>query len=106
MTPENVHQFFAKLLKANLWEVLAIIGAAQLLIMPVIAAGPRRAGRHARWRWPRRTWRSRTSSISTSSTAARTGWTTSWGRRLDRLGRRLLRPALVGGDHAGGHARL
>src|SRR4051794_9345430 len=41
MTPANIHQFVIKLLKANLWEVLAIIGAAQLLIMPVIAAGPR-----------------------------------------------------------------
>jgi predicted acyltransferase len=41
MTPENLHGFLAKLLKANLWEVLAIIGAAQLLIMPVIAAGAR-----------------------------------------------------------------
>ncbi|WP_026011965.1 heparan-alpha-glucosaminide N-acetyltransferase domain-containing protein [Singulisphaera acidiphila] len=41
MTPEAIQGFFAKLLKANLWEVLAIIGAVQLLIMPVIAAGPR-----------------------------------------------------------------
>jgi predicted acyltransferase len=36
----EARQFVAKLLKANLWEVLAIIGAAQLLILPVIAAGP------------------------------------------------------------------
>jgi predicted acyltransferase len=41
VTPEAVHTFLARLLKANLWEVLAIIGAAQLLIMPVIASGPR-----------------------------------------------------------------
>ena len=41
MTPEAVRVFLIKLVKANLWEVLAIIGVAQLLIMPVIAAGPR-----------------------------------------------------------------
>lgn len=41
MTGEGVREFVAKLLKANLWEVLAIIGAAQLLILPVIARGPR-----------------------------------------------------------------
>jgi predicted acyltransferase len=41
MTPGHVQEFLARLLKANLWEVLAIIGVAQLLIMPVIAAGPR-----------------------------------------------------------------
>lgn len=34
-------EFFALLLKANLWEVLAIIGAVQLLLLPVIAARPR-----------------------------------------------------------------
>ena len=45
VTPDRVHAFLVKLVKANLWEVLAIIGVAQLLIMPVIAAGPRvRAG--------------------------------------------------------------
>ena len=31
--------FVAKLIKADLWEVLAIIGVTQILIMPVIAAG-------------------------------------------------------------------
>jgi predicted acyltransferase len=35
-----VREFFAKLLKADLWEVLAIIGAAQLVTLPVVAAGP------------------------------------------------------------------
>ena len=29
------------LLKANLWEVLAIIGVVQILILPVIAASTR-----------------------------------------------------------------
>ena len=38
-TPENIRVFLVKLVKANLWEVLAIIGLAQLLIAPVIAAG-------------------------------------------------------------------
>jgi Heparan-alpha-glucosaminide N-acetyltransferase, catalytic len=33
----NLAKFVASTLKANLWEVLAIIGAAQLLILPVIA---------------------------------------------------------------------
>jgi predicted acyltransferase len=33
--------FLVKLVKANLWEVLAIIGVAQLLILPVIAASAR-----------------------------------------------------------------
>ncbi|MDR3636571.1 MAG: heparan-alpha-glucosaminide N-acetyltransferase domain-containing protein [Isosphaeraceae bacterium] len=41
MTTGNVQVFLAKLLKANLWEVLAIIGVTQLLIMPAIAAGSR-----------------------------------------------------------------
>lgn len=41
LSPEHVRTFLARLVKANLWEVLAIIGVAQLLIMPVIAAGPR-----------------------------------------------------------------
>lgn len=38
---ESIWSFFAVLLKANLWEVLAIIGAVQLLLLPVIAAGAR-----------------------------------------------------------------
>ena len=37
----SARTFVALLLKANLWEVLAIIGAVQLLILPVIAAGIR-----------------------------------------------------------------
>lgn len=37
MTWPNIHDFFAKMLKAQLWEVLAIIGCAQLLILPVVA---------------------------------------------------------------------
>jgi len=41
MTPDHIHKFLGKLIKANLWEVLAIIGAAQLLILPVIAATTR-----------------------------------------------------------------
>jgi hypothetical protein len=38
MTPEGVWRFVGMLLKANLWEVLAIIGVTQLLLIPVIAA--------------------------------------------------------------------
>lgn len=38
MTAGNVREFVARLLKANLWEVLAIIGAVQLLILPVVEA--------------------------------------------------------------------
>ncbi|MEZ6151427.1 MAG: hypothetical protein R3C09_15000 [Pirellulaceae bacterium] len=30
--------FIIELLKANMWEVLAIIGACQILIMPLVAA--------------------------------------------------------------------
>lgn len=45
MTAHGVWEFIARLLKANLWEVLAIIGMCQLLILPVIAARSRvRAG--------------------------------------------------------------
>jgi hypothetical protein len=40
MTAAGVREFVAKLLKADLWEVLAIIGVAQLLLLPVIAARP------------------------------------------------------------------
>jgi predicted acyltransferase len=39
MTRGGIWDFVAKVLKADLWEVLAIIGAAQLLILPVIARG-------------------------------------------------------------------
>ena len=38
---ESIREFAAKTLKADLWEVLAIIGVAQLLILPVIGKGPR-----------------------------------------------------------------
>lgn len=41
MTGGHVREFVAKLLKADLWEVLAIIGVAQLLTLPVVAARPR-----------------------------------------------------------------
>jgi predicted acyltransferase len=41
LTPENLGRFFALTLKANLWEVLAIIGVTQILLIPVIAAGTR-----------------------------------------------------------------
>ena len=41
LSPEKVHLFLVKLIKADLWEVLAIIGVGQLLIMPVIAASGR-----------------------------------------------------------------
>jgi predicted acyltransferase len=37
----TVRDFVAKIIKAEMWEVLAIIGVAQLVIMPVIAAGSR-----------------------------------------------------------------
>ena len=40
-SPEAVREFVARLFKADLWEVLAIIGVSQILIMPVIAAGSR-----------------------------------------------------------------
>jgi predicted acyltransferase len=38
VTPPRVWEFFARLVKANLWEVLSIIGMAQLLVLPVIAS--------------------------------------------------------------------
>jgi predicted acyltransferase len=41
MTPEGVWNLVGMLLKANLWEVLAIIGVVQLLLLPVIAASSR-----------------------------------------------------------------
>jgi predicted acyltransferase len=37
---QTVRRFVAKLLKAQLWETLAIIGVSQLLIFPVVAARP------------------------------------------------------------------
>lgn len=36
VTPEKVSLFLAKLVKANLWEVLAIIGVSQILILPFV----------------------------------------------------------------------
>jgi len=41
MTAEGVWKLVGGLLKANLWEVLAIIGVVQVLILPVIAASAR-----------------------------------------------------------------
>jgi predicted acyltransferase len=41
LTPGDVGRFLALTLKANLWEVLAIIGVTQILLIPVIAAGTR-----------------------------------------------------------------
>lgn len=38
MTAENVREYLASVLKARLWNVLAIIGAVQLLVLPVITA--------------------------------------------------------------------
>ncbi|WP_417731499.1 heparan-alpha-glucosaminide N-acetyltransferase domain-containing protein [Rosistilla oblonga] len=37
----GVHKFIAELIKADLWEVLAIIGVTQLLLLPVIECSPR-----------------------------------------------------------------
>jgi predicted acyltransferase len=37
MTPEGIWKFVGMLLKANLWEVLAVIGVTQMLLIPVIA---------------------------------------------------------------------
>ncbi len=37
MNPARVGKFVAELLKANMWEVLAIIGAVQILLLPWIA---------------------------------------------------------------------
>jgi predicted acyltransferase len=39
-TPWGIWQFVGELIKANLWETLAIIGVVQILIMPVIASPP------------------------------------------------------------------
>lgn len=38
---ESVREFVAKVIKADLWEVLAIIGIAQILLMPFIGLGTR-----------------------------------------------------------------
>jgi predicted acyltransferase len=38
MTAEGVREFLAATLKARLWNVLAIIGACQLLLLPVVTA--------------------------------------------------------------------
>ncbi|HZW31523.1 MAG TPA: heparan-alpha-glucosaminide N-acetyltransferase domain-containing protein [Isosphaeraceae bacterium] len=40
-TPQGIWERIGGLLKADLWEVLAIIGVTQLLLMPVIAASSR-----------------------------------------------------------------
>src|SRR5262249_16436584 len=41
VSPGTIWELIGELLKANLWEVLAIIGVTQILIMPVIAASAR-----------------------------------------------------------------
>jgi predicted acyltransferase len=40
-TPKGTYELLAMLLKANLWEVLAIIGVVQIVILPFIAASSR-----------------------------------------------------------------
>jgi predicted acyltransferase len=40
VTGEYLRGFLARFLKAGVWEVLAIIGVTQILIMPVVAARP------------------------------------------------------------------
>lgn len=40
LTHQGPWEFLARLFKANLWEVLAIIGACQILLLPVIEARP------------------------------------------------------------------
>jgi predicted acyltransferase len=40
MTGESEREFLAKLFKAEMWNVLAIIGAVQLLTLPVVATRP------------------------------------------------------------------
>jgi len=40
-TPTGIWKFVGELIKANLWETLAIIGVVQILMMPVIAASSR-----------------------------------------------------------------
>lgn len=39
VTGESLREFSAQLIKANMWEVLAIIGACQILILPIISSG-------------------------------------------------------------------
>lgn len=41
LSPQKVGQVIAQVLKADLWEVLALIGVTQILILPVIAASTR-----------------------------------------------------------------
>jgi predicted acyltransferase len=38
LTLQNIQAFAARLIKADLWEVLAIVGACQILLLPLIAA--------------------------------------------------------------------
>ena len=38
MSAHGVWKFVGELIKANLWEVLAIIGVTQIFLMPVIGA--------------------------------------------------------------------
>jgi predicted acyltransferase len=40
-SPGRVRDFFMSTLKANLWEVLAIIGACQILLLPIVNTRPR-----------------------------------------------------------------
>ena len=37
MSGQRIVRFFSEMLKADLWEVLAIIGALQILLLPLIA---------------------------------------------------------------------
>jgi predicted acyltransferase len=39
LTSEQASRFVQELIKANLWEVLAIIGAVQILLLPLVAKG-------------------------------------------------------------------
>ena len=106
MTPAGIWKFVGMLLKANLWEVLAIIGVTQMLLIPVIAAS----------------FRVRTIALVACAVVhlaisysfnfffvyGKPNWldTTPGADRRGGLGWRLLRPDRLGDTHAVRDARL
>ena len=93
------------LLKANLWEVLAIIGVVQIVILPVIAASTR--VRTIAWMGCAAVHLVISHWFNFSlCMASRTGWTICGIVRPIGLGRGLLRCSRLGDPDAVGHDRI
>ena len=104
---QAVWHLIGMLLKANLWEVLAIIGVVQILLLPVIAASTR--VRTIAWIACAVVHLLISYSFNFFFVYGKPNWMDDaiWGLTGRRgLGRRLLRHPRLGDSHAAGNDRL